>query len=614
MNASIVKVELISSNATSTVINGCAFSLISYSSGNGTCLNGALGSSSSLNISNTSMTSCSGGYGGGIYLSLTSTPSILSVNLSSYSSNTARSYGPTLFVYSTASNHLTTTHFPNFMTCDSAIASEAYGRISSGSTAVLADVLNYTTSYCFTWNCSEGEPTTTGYDGVIYVDPFSTSNASSCGAHDYACANLYDATKTSKFSNSSSGSIILLQTATHSSSNAGLSVSSKVTIQAFCESSNSSTIVEVSSGECMLSANGGEQTLKSFTISVTGQLTSDISLISITSTASLVLNGMTINSNSTYATSNKALIDVSAGKLTLSGTNTFSSIKRESGNGSVFEFTSLNSNKTISNMTFTGCSSENGGAIYAKLSSTSYKLTLSSLTFTSCSGSGYGGGIYIDGGSYVSTSTLAFSSIKFTSCTATTSGNGIYVSGTNLTKYTGYASWRNLVGSSYSSSKEGVYIGGHDSNSKTVDLLHAAFTPSQGSQSTLYISPSSSGVETSTCGWSDLPCQQIGTAYGHRYTSASLVSVTLTDGSHAAESASTSISQTTTIESVTNASVTKSVSSLSDGSATGIFILSTPSITLTINTIAFEIVSLNCPLFYQSSGELHLHSLTDTSL
>ena len=300
--------------------------------------------------------------------------------------------------------------------------------------------------------------------------------------------------------------------------------------------------------------------------------------------------------------------------VTLSGSNTFSSIKRASGNGGVFEFSSIGPAQTISGATFSDCSSQNGGAIYALLNSTSYKLILSSLTFKTCSASECGGAVYIDGGSYISTSTLAFSSLTFTNCSATTSGSGIYISGTSLSSFTGYtsASWKSLVGSSYSSATEDVYVGGYSSASKTLFLHHVAFTPGEGSQSVLYVLSSSEGVESETCGWSDIPCHTIGTAYGHGYTSASSLTVTLTEGSHVAESGCTSITQTSTFTSASGATVTKSVTSMSSGSS-GVFVVSTASITVTFESITFAIESLNCALFYQTDGELTLHSLYITS-
>ena len=171
-------------------------------------------------------------------------------------------------------------------------------------------------------------------------------------------------------------------------------------------------------------------------------------LVSITSSRTLTLNGMIFNSNASYSTYNTPLISVNAGELTMNGNNTFDSIKRESGNGGVFELSSMSSAQSISGATFTSCSLKNGGVISITLSSSSYTLTLSSLTFTSCSASNYGGGVYIDGGSYISTNTLSFSSLSFTSCSTMKGVNGMYISGSSLSSFIGYDSWNTLVPSS----------------------------------------------------------------------------------------------------------------------------------------------------------------------
>ena len=70
----------------------------------------------------------------------------------------------------------------------------------------------------------------------------------------------------------------------------------------------------------MLSGSDGIQTLKAFTITLTNQLSKDISLLSITPDAILIFNGMIFNCTSDYATNNTPLIDVPAGNLTLNGT------------------------------------------------------------------------------------------------------------------------------------------------------------------------------------------------------------------------------------------------------------------------------------------------------
>ena len=84
-------------------------------------------------------------------------------------------------------------------------------------------------------------------------------------------------------------------------------------------------------------------------------------------------------------------------------------------------------------------------ARYLTLSSSSYQVTFSSLNFISGSASRYGGGIYINGGSYISTSTLSFSSLSFTLCSATNGGKGVCIVGSSLSSFTEYGNSSNLV-------------------------------------------------------------------------------------------------------------------------------------------------------------------------
>ena len=113
-----------------------------------------------------------------------------------------------------------------------------------------------------------------------------------------------------------------------------------------------------------------------------------------------------------YGTMNRGLLDIERGSISCDNV-TFENITRLSGDGTIFEFTSLSTSISLSNMTFNNCRCMNGsgGAISVTFSSSSHKLTLSSLTFTACSASGYGGGVYIDGWSYISTNTLSSSSL-----------------------------------------------------------------------------------------------------------------------------------------------------------------------------------------------------------
>ena len=208
---------------------------------------------------------------------------------------------------------------------------------------------------------------------------------------------------------------------------------------------------------------------------------------------------MRFNCSASYSTYNKPLIDASTKYLTFSGTSSFNSIKRQSGNGSVFEFASIEGDQTISGVHFNRCLSSNGGAIYAKLSSASYKLTLSWLNFTNCSVSECGGEMDIDGGGYLSTSSLSFSSLTFTSCSATSGGKGACLECTSFSLLMGYESWTDLLPIAYSSSLEGVYVGRYPSTS--VDLLHLFYPASRYSGGLIYVGRE--GTDGSLFGWPD---------------------------------------------------------------------------------------------------------------
>ena len=155
----------------------------------------------------------------------------------------------------------------------------------------------------------------------------------------------------------------------------------------------------------------------------------------VTSSGTLALNGMSFSSNAGYSTSDKALIEVNGGYLTVSGKNTFTSIKREFGNGGVFEFSSLTDSMSLSSIEFVNCKSTNGngGALYAEASS-HHELALTSMAFTSCSSGGYGGAIYVAATDSGSISNVIVKFLTFTTCSDQRStdgmkGNGIFILG-----------------------------------------------------------------------------------------------------------------------------------------------------------------------------------------
>ena len=188
------------------------------------------------------------------------------------------------------------------------------------------------------------------------------------------------------------------------------------------------------------------------------------------------------------------------------------------------------------------------------------------------------------------------------------------MSGSKLTSFTGYTGWSDVLPSPYSSSAEGKYGGGYNSNTDTFDILHVVYTPSDGEKTDLYISPSSIGVHTQSCGWIDLPCDTLLYAYHHRYPLGSSFTLYMESGSHnVSETETLLFSQSTSIEPLEERSgaATKVVSNISEGSD-GLFVVSTHSITLSFTSISFLLTSLNCPLYYQSAGTLELNSVSVT--
>ena len=150
----------------------------------------------------------------------------------------------------------------------------------------------------------------------MYVNTISTVEKSTCGGSNRPCDTIVNAVRSSEFKKAG-GSVILLQRSTHTSGNSGLSVTSTLTIQSYCESHKTSTIVEVSSGECMISGSDGIQTLRSFTVKITRETGEGKSLLSITSTATLTLSLMSVTFFASSSTTNQPLISNNAEPLTV---------------------------------------------------------------------------------------------------------------------------------------------------------------------------------------------------------------------------------------------------------------------------------------------------------
>ena len=113
----------------------------------------------------------------------------------------------------------------------------------------------------------------------------------------------------------------------------------------------------------------------------------------------------------------------SKGYVSMNGSR-ITKIKRETGNGGVVEFGWMGEvRERVSEVTFCEWSAENGGAISFRLNSSSQRVELCMIVFKLCVGREKEGGVYIDGGAYISTSTLGFSKLKFESCESGSGGN-----------------------------------------------------------------------------------------------------------------------------------------------------------------------------------------------
>ena len=168
-----------------------------------------------------------------------------------------------------------------------------------------------------------------------------------------------------------------------------------------------------------------------------------------------------------------------------------------------------------------------------------------------------------------------------------------------------------VVGTSYSSSDEGKYIGAY--SKQTIDLLHIMYTPSSGEQREVYVSSLSEGVEIDSCGWSDVPCLTIHDAFTHCSTPHSpSLTILLYSGTLTPESLPSFFTQgIINIKPEGGSDVTKPFSS-STSLSDSLFICAGSD--LRVSSIAFTTSesSVVYSLFSISSGKLSLTSVTVT--
>ena len=355
--------------------------------------------------------------------------------------------------------------------------------------------------------------------------------------------------------------------------------------------------------------------IKEFTISLTSEVASDYSFVNVAA-GSVTFTNMTVISTSSYSTNNKPFFSFAYTDLpTFSGSNKFTGLNRRSGNGSVFEFSMLASDLTLTGFTVETCSCTAGhGSVMHVTVTDGKKFVLDRIPFTACSASGLGGSVYAILES--DTSATDASTCIFT-ITNTSAGSYIYIEcsdGGNVADNVGFGSPDVWTYDTLTAYAEKCYVEettpSTHANKMKPPLVYFLFPPSLAGLDTIVVS--SQGADLKTCGWSDFPCQSIHTAYDHRSISASTLTVTLTHGSHSSETLSTLFTQPTLVQPSSGASVTKTVSTLGN-SQSGVFILSTQSITLTFRSITFAVTALNSPLFYQTTGELKITGISATS-
>ena len=203
------------------------------------------------------------------------------------------------------------------------------------------------------------------FDGSIYVNPSLTSSSTSCGRSVVPCGSLSKAMESSYYGNSKFTGVMLME-GVHKNDEKRISVgenslpiTSKGVVELDVPSTFSSTsnVFEISNGILNMSV---------FVIEMKKNLGSGCHLIYINGGGSVIMSSMKIRGGSrNYGTSDSPLLYIgSRGSVISKGNVTFENIGRLSGNGTIFEFISLFTSFSLSNMTFTNCKSLNGSGGY----------------------------------------------------------------------------------------------------------------------------------------------------------------------------------------------------------------------------------------------------------
>ena len=221
----------------------------------------------------------------------------------------------------------------------------------------------------------------------------------------------------------------------------------------------------------------------------------------------------------------------------------------------------------------------------------------------------------------ITSSQFTLTGLSFDSC----EGTRMQISCTDGTTFLPDADLSGTL-DSYSSTLEplyqvvesGRYFG---EGSSYVSLLHFRFPPSNASLTQGYTAQSQYsasetwGADVSSCGWVDVPCQRVGTSYGHISTSSD-GSITLLYGTytHSAETEMTTFTEsvTLTISGNTSNPTVKSLTSFASLSVTAMFNVTAGTFTLSHITFQFTESSFYHNIVTASSGTVSLTSLIVT--
>ena len=319
------------------IVSGCRFSDCNATSARGGGI--YLGSISVSTVRSCSIYSChSSTYGGGICWR---DPTSEQISLSEwildcvFELNSANSTGHDVYIYSNSYNRT------------ESIFDETCYTLSDHVNRVIWDYYFNSSDHYYTHDdwLHYGDPS--AFDGYIYINGSINSSSSSCGVWSDVCGSLSGGIESSYYTSSAFSGIVLMS-GIHSNDERGINVGentlpirSNGTVEFDVPStfSNTSNVFMFSSGRLNMSG---------FTIVLKKNVGNGYNLIYISGGGSVILNSMTISGGSSkYGTNNTPLLDIGSGSISCDNV-TFENISRMTGNGTIFEFTSLSTSITLS--------------------------------------------------------------------------------------------------------------------------------------------------------------------------------------------------------------------------------------------------------------------------